>query len=66
MTSRDVLHFQWFQEENRIRLVDMYRHYLYDGKFYVPEEKALEPAVPEVIRGGPEANDDDKDIPEAG
>lgn len=66
MTSRDVLHFQWFQEENRIRLVDMYRHYLYNGKFYVPDVTAFEPTVPEVIRGGPEANDDDSDVPEAG
>lgn len=66
MTSRDVLHFQWFQDENRIRLVDMYRHYLYNGKFYVPAETAFEPTVPEVVRGGPEANDDDSDVPEAG
>ncbi|ELY5938882.1 hypothetical protein SNN83_001966 [Cronobacter malonaticus] len=66
MTSRDVLHFQWFQDENHIRLVDMYRHYLYDGKFYMPSEKELEPAVPEKIMGGAEANDDGGDLPEAG
>ena len=65
MTSRDVLHFQWFQSENRIRLVDMYRHYLLDGKFYVPSEKAFETEIPEVIRGTQEANDDASNIPEA-
>ena len=64
-TSRDVLHFQWFQKENRILLVDMYRHYLIGGKFYVPPVKAFEILEPEVKSSGPEANDDSGDVPEA-
>lgn len=65
MTSRDVLHFQWFQAENRIRLVDMYRHYLLDGKFYVPPERALELVTVEVVKTKTEANDDAGDVPTA-
>lgn len=41
MTSRDVLHFQWVKDSTHIRIVDMYRHYLLDGKFYVPEERLI-------------------------
>lgn len=65
-TSRDVLHFQWFQSDDCIRLVDMYRHYLYNGKFYMPPEKNLAPESPEIFNGGPEANDGGDDLPEAG
>ncbi|WP_207626864.1 hypothetical protein [Photorhabdus stackebrandtii] len=35
-TSDWVLHFQWIYGENHINIVDIYRHYIIDGKFYLP------------------------------
>ncbi|MEX6157883.1 hypothetical protein [Providencia manganoxydans] len=40
-TSDWVLHFQWDRDSNSIFLVDMYKHYTRDGKFYLPDEKYL-------------------------
>lgn len=40
-TSEWVLHFQWVKDAPHIDLVDLYEHYLRDGRFYLPPVNAL-------------------------
>lgn len=40
-TSDWVLHFQWPDRGPTVALVDLYQHYTWDNKFYLPPKSAL-------------------------
>ncbi|MGO3492892.1 MAG: hypothetical protein ACTIOJ_05915 [Hafnia alvei] len=43
-TSDWVLHFQWTWDSSHLDIVDVYKHYTMDGKFYLPPESSLRDA----------------------